>query len=92
MPKTVRFHGIYQDVEGKPRGFDYRVVVSKRLLRNGSAMRHLIVTTIGEMKSGRMPLHKRGQVFTSFIYGLFGRDTPWIQIDTLLKNDTEVPS
>jgi hypothetical protein len=91
LPKIVWFKGIYQDLRGNPRSFYYGVSVTERLLRNGSAMYFLVHSTIRRMKfDGKMPIHRRGQVFRDFVYGLYSAD--WEKIDTLLEYDVDVPT
>lgn len=72
----ARFYGNYVSKFGKIKRFSFQVRID--LSKGGQLFGRLIRTTCGRLLQNQIPLHKQGQVFSSFAE-LFHR-TAWIQV------------
>lgn len=79
-----RFYGLYQTLDGRRKRASFQVMVSPSMLRRRKGLGGLIRATINAIKyQKKMPIHRQGDVFSSFSELLFR--TPWVRIRKLLR-------
>jgi hypothetical protein len=82
----ARFYGSFETETGQTRNFGYQVRLNPRL-SNRQKYQHIVDSVQSMTKLRLMPIHRRGQVFSSFdqLYG-----SRWYSIRRIIRYDAGV--